>query len=348
MSGIGDLVFPGLELWAQCQGVLTTLLLTDAEVRAGFDWESALGALRAAYSSDVGDDRFPARVMARGEGYWLRTLSGVPADTGLMGAKLIAANPRTGRASYLIPLFDVETVALIGLLDGQSVTGYRTAATSALAADLLAPSGPLRVAVLGSGFEARMHLRALAVACKIVSARVYSPNPDSRDRFVADLADVAVEIAAYSSPQGAVEDADVVVCAARAHGEQPILLGTWLQPGMTVLSIGSTLPEQREVDTDVIAAADLLVADVIDEVLHGTGDLLAAAAAGIDPAGRTVSLADVVSGRHPGRTGPDQVVLYKSVGSAAQDLAVAAMCAARARELGLGTELAPIVVPVQK
>ena len=115
-----------------------------------------------------------------------------------------------------------------------------------------------------------------------------------------------------------------------------------------MLSIGSTLPEQREVDTDVIAAADLLVADVIDEVLHGTGDLLAAAAAGIDPAGRTVSLADVVSGRHPGRTGPDQVVLYKSVGSAAQDLAVAAMCAARARELGLGTELAPIVVPVQK
>src|SRR5262245_41783302 len=126
---------------------MTTRLLTDADVHAVFDWASAVAALRRAYSAPDDLARYPVRSMARGEGVWLRTLSGVAADGDLMGAKLIAASIRGKRASYLIPLFRQDTAELVALLDGNSITGFRTAATSALAADCLAPERPLSVAV---------------------------------------------------------------------------------------------------------------------------------------------------------------------------------------------------------
>jgi len=124
-----------------------TLLLDDQAVRDSFGWARAIDALRAAYAGDVADSRYPERSMARGDGSWLRTLTGISADNGLMGAKLIAASMKTRQVSYLIPLFDEHTAELVALIDGQSITGFRTAATSAAAADLLASPGELDVAL---------------------------------------------------------------------------------------------------------------------------------------------------------------------------------------------------------
>lgn len=325
-----------------------TIFLTDADVRAAFDWADAIAALRSAYGAPPDETRFPSRTMARGDGLWLRTLSGVPGDGGPMGAKLIAASLRHRRASYLIPLFDQESVELTALLDGHSITGFRTAATSALAADLLAPAGPLHVAVIGSGFEAQNHVRALAAIRTLSSVTVFSPNPASRNRFTEELANLGLPLATAESAEAATADADLVVCAARSRDEQPTLREA--PAGATVVSIGSTLPEQRELATEVIAHAKVIVADMVDEVAHDTGDLIVAKEAGIDFAGKVVSLADVVSGRTTGRPAhdPDAVVIYKSVGSAAQDLAVAAMCTRRAAELSLGTKLPVTISPVSK
>ncbi|MFI6810163.1 ornithine cyclodeaminase family protein [Streptomyces luteogriseus] len=325
-----------------------TLLLDDETVRSVFDWNGAVEALRRAYGADPDPVRFPSRRMARGDHGWLRTLSGVPAGSALMGLKVIAASPSGGRVSYLIPLFDQRTAELIALLDAQSITGYRTAATSALAAGLLASSGAMDVAVIGSGFEAKNHVRALAAVRDLKTVRVYSPRAQSRARFVAELADVPTTIDSVDSAERALAGASVVVCAARSRDESPTLRGEWLRPGTTVISIGSTLPEQREVDTDVVERADVLVADMIEEVLDETGDLLAARAAGIDASGKAASLDDVVGGRHPGRTGDEQIVLYKSVGSAVQDLAVAEMCVRAAEKQGLGTPFPAVIRPVEK
>lgn len=325
-----------------------TLVLDDPTVRSVFDWKAAVAALRAAYAADPDGARFPARRMARGDHGWVRSLSGVPGGDALMGAKLIAASPRHGRVSYLISLFDQRTAELVALLDGHSITGFRTAATTALAADLLAPAGPMPVAVIGSGFEARNHLRALAAVREVSVVHVFSPRPESRVRFAEELADLDLDIRPAESAEAAVAGSNVVVCAARSRDETPTLQGAWLRPGMTVLSIGSTLPEQREVDEEVLARADLLVADVVDEVLEETGDLIVARGAGVDVTDRTVSLADLLCGRHPGRQRADQVLLYKSVGSAVQDLAVAEMCARAAEQQGLGASLPADITPVQK
>jgi ornithine cyclodeaminase/alanine dehydrogenase len=241
-----------------------------------------------------------------------------------------------------------ESVSLLALLDGNSITGFRTAAKSALAADALAPKKPLCVGVIGSGFEAKKHVSALAAIRTIAKVSVFSPKPASRLRFVEDLRDLGLPMHAVETGEAAVVDADLVICAARSRDESPTLRGERLQPGQAILSIGSTLPEQHEVDPETIGRADRIVADMVEEVAHETGDMIAAAAAGVPFMGKLLSLSALMSGVEVGRPSPEAIVLYKSVGAALQDLAVAGQCYRGAVALGLGTPLPVSVEPVEK
>jgi ornithine cyclodeaminase/alanine dehydrogenase-like protein (mu-crystallin family) len=325
-----------------------TLFLSDADVAALADWSSAVEALERAYAAPMEPGMVPPRSMARAPGKWLRGLTAV-SPSGRLGCKLIAASTRDRCASYLISLFDDRTTALLALIDGNRVTGIRTAATATVAVKLVAPRKPLRVAVIGSGFEATSLLSALSACLPIASARAYSPTPASRERFAQTFRnDKGLNIAAAASAAEAIGESDVVLCAARSRDESPVLCGEWLAPGMTVVSLGSTLPEQREVDEQVMARAERIIADMPDEVLRETGDALAAVRAGVDVAGKLVSLADVAAGRVPGRQSSEDIVVYKSVGSALQDIVISELLFERARTLGRGIALPASIVPVAK
>ncbi|MDO8773009.1 MAG: NAD(P)-binding domain-containing protein [Burkholderiaceae bacterium] len=324
-----------------------TLMLTDADVAALADWPSAVVALSKAYAMDVSPAMVPPRSMARGEGIWLRGLSAIAPSGATMGCKLIAASPRARRASYLIALFDQQTMALTALIDGNRVTGLRTAATAALAVDRLAPQRPLRVGVIGAGFEARGAFDCLAAVRQIQSVHVFSPTPASRERF-ADSFRPVLEITAVASPEAVVQEADVVLCATRSRDETPVLRGAWLPAGATVVSLGSTLPEQREVDEETMARAVCIVADMPEEVAHDTGDAIAAARAGVDLSAKLVPLSDLVAGRLTPRRDASDIVLYKSVGSALQDIVIAEMLLAGARLQGRGVALPASIAPISK
>ncbi|WP_233804869.1 ornithine cyclodeaminase family protein [Paraburkholderia sp. HP33-1] len=285
--------------------------------------------------------------MARGDGIWLRSLSAVSPNGGHLGCKLIAANTRARRASYLISLFDQGSTELRALIDGNRVTGLRTAATAALAVTLLAPQRPLRVAVIGSGFEARNALDCLRAVREVQSARVFSPTPASRERFAEGFRET-LDIFAADSPEATVQDADVVICAARSRDESPVLQGAWLPAGATVVSLGSTLPEQREVDEATMARAVSIVADMPDEVAHDTGDAIAATRAGVALADKLVALTALAAGSIAARRADDDIVLYKSVGSALQDVVIAEMLLARAQQQGRGVTLPATIIPVAK
>jgi len=337
----------GTPFFADTIQVPPTLFLTDADVARLTDWRAAFDALRAAYAGTVAAAMVPPRSMARGDGTWLRGLTAVSPSGRHMGCKLISASMKARRASYLVSLFDQETMGLAALIDGNRITGIRTAVTAAVAVDAAAPRKPLNVAVIGSGFEARGLLAALAAVRDVTRVRVFSPTPENRQKFASAIQEeYGLRIEAAASAPEAIDGADVVLCAARSRDESPVIRGEWLMPGMTVVSIGSTLPEQREVDEETIARASLIVADMPDEVAHDTGDMLAATRAGLAFADRLVSLADLVGGRAVRR--PDDIVLYKSVGSALQDVITAEMLLARARAMGVGTELAHSIVPVAK
>ncbi|WCD93310.1 MULTISPECIES: ornithine cyclodeaminase family protein [unclassified Microbacterium] len=325
------------------------LFLTDADVEALADLPSAIDAIRAAYSAPVDDARNPGRIFADSGREWMRVMPSVPASGRLFGAKSINGSFADGlRVSYLISLFDRDTADLVALVDGNRVTGLRTAATTAVGAAALVPDRPLTVGVIGSGFEAQSHTAALALVARFASVRVFSPTRANREAFAERFsAELGVPVTAVDSAEQAARDADLVLCAARSRDESPTVQADWIGPNTTVISIGSTTPAQRELPADLIARATLVVADGVDEVVHGSGDMRAAAAAGIDVESITASLNDVLRGDREVDV-ERGIRIYKSTGSGLQDVVVAETLVDLARERGVGTELPVGIVTTRK
>lgn len=315
------------------------VFLSAEQTERAFDWRAGIDCLERVYSAGISDAMTPPRVVARGNGVWFRALAAVSPSRRFMGAKLFGLG-RTKSVSYLIALFDQESGSLRALMDARFLTAVRTAATSAVATKRLARQAPADVVVLGSGTEAKAHAEALATALPVRSFLVSSPTRANREALAAALTKAyGVPSRAIDEAEAGVRTADIVVAAARSHDETPIFDGDWLRPGATVISIGSTLPEQREIDPACVARAALIVADMPEEVVHQTGDMIAARRAGVAFEDKLISLAALLGEGGHGRRGDDEILLYKSVGAAIQDVAVAELCYDRAVASGELTRL---------
>ncbi len=324
---------------------MAPVYVSAAATLAVLDWDEMISGLRDAYSRPH-TPRTSFRALARGEGNWLRGLVSVPPASPTMGSKVFGIS-RARRASYLISLFDQETSELVALVDGIHITALRTAATSAVAVDLMAPRRALKVGMFGSGAEAQAHIRAIARVRALESVRLYSPTRPNRERVAALIAlELGVPCSAQDSALQAIEGADLVLAAARSRDERPVFEGAWLRPGMLVVSIGSTLPEQREIDSRTIEACDLVVCDMVQEVIEETGDFIAARTAGVEFEPKMASLNDLVMGRIGARLAAARLPMYKSVGAAVQDITVAQIAVRKALERGLATPL-PIALEVK-
>lgn len=325
------------------------LFLTDADVAQLSDLPRAIAAIRAAYSAPVDDRRNPGRIFADSTREWMRVMPSVPASGRLFGAKSINGSFADGlRVSYLISLFDKDTADLVALVDGNRVTGLRTAATTAVGTEVIAPKRPLKVGIIGSGFEAQSHTTALSLVTRFASVAVFSPTRANRESFATSFSQsLGVPVDAVDSAESAVRGADLVLCAARSRDESPTLQADWVGEDATVISIGSTTPAQRELPAELIARASLVVVDGVEEVLHGSGDMIAARAAGVDVESLTASLNDVLLGE---RTVDLErgIRIYKSTGAGLQDIVVAEALVELARLRGIGTELPVGIVTTRK
>jgi ornithine cyclodeaminase/alanine dehydrogenase-like protein (mu-crystallin family) len=313
------------------------VFVSASAVESVLGMKDAIDVVARAYRVPLAGAASPPRLLARGEGVWLRALAAIPPSARLMGTKVFGLG--TGRTvNYLISLFDQRSAELVALVDGCHITAVRTAATSAVAIDHMAPNTISVGAVLGSGLEAQTHLRALACIRQMKEVRIFSPNRANREAFAAAARiEHGIEAIAVESAEMAARGAEIVIAAARSHGEKPILHGEWLDDQCLVVSIGSTLPEQREVDVSVVAAADLIVCDNVDEVADQAGDMIAARTAGIDFRFKLMSLNELVLG-FAAPTGAKRR-MFKSVGSAVQDIVVADWVVERARTAGMVTPL---------
>jgi alanine dehydrogenase len=328
--------------WSEAVAGTKPFFVSSATVADVFSWREAIDALTAAYCAPPTAAALPPRTVAHDEGAWLRSLPALPSGGRYFGAKLMAMAPSAPQpgVEYVIVLWDRETSRIAAFVDGNQVTAFRTAATSAVALDRLAPPGPIRLVVLGSGLEATTHVRAFAAVRPIEHVVVCSPTPARREAFAAAAArDLGCEAEAVPDATDAVGAATVVLAAARSRAELPILHGDWLAPEVSVVSIGSTVPSQREIDVTVVQACDLIVCDAVDEVVEQTGDMLAAARAGIAFGDRTFSLHQLVSGQLDERLARAPRRLFKSVGGGVQDVVVAEVIVRRALEAGLTVPL---------
>jgi ornithine cyclodeaminase/alanine dehydrogenase len=314
------------------------VFVSAAATAAVLDWGEMIRAVRAAYAVPH-TPQTSVRAVARGDGTSIRGLVSAPPGSRCMGAKVFGV-ARARQVTYLLPLFDQETAELVAIVDALHITALRTAATSAVAVDRLADRRPATLGVLGSGAEAQAHVRAIAAVRTLRGVRLFSPNPANRERTARELErELRVPCAAAARPADAVAGADIVVAAARSRDETPILDGEWLAPGVLLVSVGSTVPEQRELDVRSIEVCDLIVCDSVHEVANETGDFLAARAAGVAFADKLASLNDLVAHKLDPRVAAARQPMYKSVGAAVQDVVIGEMAYRAAVERGLAAEI---------
>ncbi|HKD20497.1 MAG TPA: ornithine cyclodeaminase family protein [Rhizomicrobium sp.] len=219
-----------------------------------------------------------------------------------------------------------ETGTPQAILDGTVVTHLRTGAASALASEYLSREESSHLVVMGTGAIAP----TMAVShCAVRPIRLVSVWGRTRDKATATAAAIRervarnVEVVVADKIEHAVASADIVSCS--TSSPTPILAGKWLKPGAHVDLIGSFQPTKRESDDDVILRARIFV-DTFHGALHEGGDVVEPIARGIIDRSRIEGeLGDLVSGRVKGRTSADEITLFKSVGTAIEDLATARM-----------------------
>jgi alanine dehydrogenase len=261
-----------------------------------------------------------------------------------VGAKLVtvfANNAGKGLPTHYasILLLDPETGAPAALLDGRYITAARTAAVSAVAVRHLAPADSAVLAILGSGVQARSHVDGLCQLKPFRQVRAWSPTPAHLARFVADAASLtSVAVQRAATAEEAICGADVVVLA--TSSPTPVVQSEWIGPGTLVVSLGAYRPEMREMDPALVARSRVIV-DSRAAALVEAGDIVQGIREGrFSPAHIVGELGEVVLGRIPGRRSPGDILIFKSLGMAVEDVAAAQLAYQRAREDGIGLEVA--------
>lgn len=312
------------------------LFLNHEDVCASVTMLDAVDAMEAAFREQAeGKVIQPHRLNLKAGKGWLRVGPAVLEGSGYMGFKAMNLAPGHG-VRYQVHLYRIADGELLAIMDALHLTTLRTGATSAVATRRLARAEPMTIGVIGSGVEARAQLEAMHALGLAGSARVYSPTQANREQFAADYSgSLGIEVVPVRAAKEAVSGCGLVVAAVKSS--ETALLGEWLDPGTHVNSVGTARPEQREIDPATFQRSAVIVVDTRAGVFGEAGDAIAAKDV-VSP-DQVYELAELVTGRAPARSDGNQITLFKSVGSAHQDVAIAARIYERAREKNLGSEI---------
>ncbi len=239
----------------------------------------------------------------------------------------------------LVTLFDQETGRPLAIFDGATVTAIRTGGASGIATKLLARPDARRLALFGAGAQADTQLRAISAVRPIEEVRVCSRDQQKAVSFAKRLvAETGLVVRVVPDPTMALKDAEVVSTATTSR--EPVFADADLAAGAHINGVGSYTAEMREVPAETVVRARLVV-DAREACLSEAGDVIMPLRQGlIDENHIYAELGEIVAGSKPGRAGlaPEEITFFKSVGNAAQDVALAAYLYRRAQALGIGTE----------
>jgi ornithine cyclodeaminase len=319
------------------------VLLSEQDVRIVLSMHDLIGAMEAALI------RFSAREVAQP----LRTVIEVglqkaffgvmpafihePAALGTKVVSVFPSNTAAGLPTHLatIVLLDSMTGELLSIMDGRFITEVRTAAVSAVSVKLLAQPEASRLAIIGSGVQARSHLEAIGLVRDLAEVRVWSPSQDRRAAFAHEMqARSTAAITVAASAREAVDGADLVVLATASR--EPVVSHEWIAPGTHICAVGACRPDQREMDSALVSRGRLFV-DSRTGALAEAGDIVIPMAHGaFDETHLAGELGEVAAGTVRGRTSREEVTIFKSLGMAVEDIAAAHLAYLKAAERGLG------------
>jgi ornithine cyclodeaminase/alanine dehydrogenase-like protein (mu-crystallin family) len=307
------------------------LYLTEAEVGELLTPADALEAVEGCFRRLAAGaiENVPRRRL-RLDGGAFAVMSAVDRELGLAGLKSYAWLEEG--TPFVVVLFDTGKAELAAVIEADKLGQLRTGAASGVAAKYLARRGATSLGVIGCGWQARSQVASIREALPGLERVVAFCRSDDRlDEFCREVGADAAENHRDAAAQ------DVVVTATTSR--DPVLRGEWLHLGALVCAIGANDPRHRELDNVVLERAAFVCCDSVEQARLESGDLIEPVEAGVLDWLEVHELQEVVAGELPGRQADDDIVLFKSNGLAAWDVAIGAAAVIRARERGVGTSV---------
>jgi ornithine cyclodeaminase/alanine dehydrogenase-like protein (mu-crystallin family) len=273
-------------------------------------------------------------------------MPGYLSDSESLAVKVVSVHDRNAernlpRINAVVIVIDPATGQAVAAMEGGYLTALRTGAASGAATDLLARWDADVAAIIGAGAQARAQALAIAATRPLKRLWIYSKRRQQVDEMIADMRPqmgASIELLAADSPSQAVREA-LVVCAATTSST-PVFDGDDLRTGAHVNGVGSFTPEMQEVDCATLRRASMIVVDSREAAMAEAGDLIVAIERGeIRPSDIYAEIGEIAAGLKPGRQDNDEITYFKSVGNAAQDVAIAQAIYQRALQEGLGVEI---------
>lgn len=316
---------------------MSILLLTEDDVRRVLTMEMALDAVEDGLRKMALDEvqNIP-RARCQTDHVMLHTMSAAAKSLGYLGYKVYSTS-RKGH-HFLIGLYDGRTAALLALIQADHLGQMRTGAASGVATEYMARPDASEVGLFGSGKQARTQLQAICKVRKIRRVQVYSLNDEHRRRFAAEMRELCqVDVEPVPRPEMAAEDKDIIITA--TNSREPVLNGHWIAEGTHINAIGSNFLGKAEIDDVAVRRCDSIVVDSKDQARLEAGDFVQALEEGAIHWADVHELGQIIVGRYTGRAHPQDVTLFKSLGIAVEDIAVAALVYTKAQSAGLGHRL---------
>jgi ornithine cyclodeaminase/alanine dehydrogenase-like protein (mu-crystallin family) len=316
---------------------MSLLLLTEADVRDLLTMEMALEAVEDGLRKLALDEaqNIP-RARAQTDHAMLHVMAAAAKTLGVLGYKAYGTS-RKG-THFHVGLYDGKTGALLALIEADHLGQVRTGAASGVATQYMARPDAGEVGLFGAGKQARTQLVAVCKVRKIRRVQVYSPNEENRRRFAAEMSPrCQTEVVPVPRPEMAAEDKDIVITATTSR--EPVLNGHWIAEGTHVNAIGSNFLGKAELDAVAVRRCDSIVVDSKDQARLEAGDFVQPLEEGSIHWADVHELGQVIVGRYTGRARPQDVTLFKSLGIAVEDLAVAARVYAAAQAAGVGKRI---------
>lgn len=314
------------------------LYLTENDVQSLLTMTEAIEALEGAFGRQaLGETMNQPRdrlFMPHGTYHTM-----IAADLGLRVFGVKAYTSFKTRCRFLLMLYSTDTGDLLAVIEADRLGQLRTGAATGLATKLLARvQHRLRVGIYGAGWQAESQLQGVCAALDVSHITVYSRHSEGRLNFCTRMQDLLkIEALPAESPEEASKEQDVIITATTSR--EPVLKSDWIQPGTHINAAGGNMLNRTELDSHAITRCDLIVVDSIEQSKMESGEFLTPYQQGLLRWEQVVELAQVVGGKHPGRTDPRQITLFKSNGVALEDIAVGALVYNKALKAGSGSHL---------
>lgn len=313
---------------------MAAIFLTENDVAAIADPRMSIDVVEEAFRRLAsGEAENVPRRRVQAPGIVLHSMSAAAAYLGYVGWKCYTTT-RSG-ARFHVALYEQTYGELVALVEANLLGRLRTAAATAVAASWMARHDAVELGLFGTGFQAEGQLEALVLVRPLKTVFVYGRDEQRRRQFAARMQQrLGVEVVPVDRPVEAAEDLPMVVTATTAR--EPVFDGSVLGEGTFVAAVGSNWLNRAEIDSTVIRRADNIVCDSIEACQLEAGDFVDARDRGIFDWSGVVNLADVVAGRATARNRAESITLFKSVGLAIEDVALAAKIVERAHADGVG------------